>query len=96
MLIVKSHPELPLHGLDFTDDIALMSSSIESAEIMLQHIEEVSNCVGLHLNDEKTKTLLLNIPSSTKVKSLSGTELPWQEIHHLSRQHHKRPRSLTK
>ena len=48
MLIVKSHPELPLHGLDFTDDIALMSSSIESAEIMLQHIEEASNCAGLH------------------------------------------------
>ena len=71
----RRHPELRLHDLDFADDIALLSSSIESAEILLQHIEEASNCVGLHLNVGKTKTLLLNIPSSTKVKSLNGTEL---------------------
>ena len=72
----KSHPDVRLHDLDFADDIALLSSSIESAEILLQHIE-VSNCVGrsLHLNVGKTKTLLVNIPSSTKVKSLSGAEL---------------------
>ena len=71
----RRHPELRLHDLDFADDIALLSSSIEAAEILLQHIEEASNCVGLHLNVGKTKTLLVGIPSSTNVTSLSGAKL---------------------
>ena len=44
----RRHPELRLHDLDFADDIALLSSSIQSAETLLHHIEEASNCVGLH------------------------------------------------
>ena len=61
--------------MDFADDIALLSSSIESAEMLLQHIEEASNCVGLHLNVGKTMTPLVSIPSSTKIKALSGATL---------------------
>ena len=71
----RHHSELRLHDLDFADDIALLSPSIESAETLLQHIKEASNCVGLHLNVGKTKTLLVNIPSSAKVQALSGAEL---------------------
>ena len=71
----RRHPELRLHDLDFADDIALLSSSIQSAETLLHHIEEASNCVGLHLNVGKTKTLLVNIPSSSRVQALNSTEL---------------------
>ena len=36
----RRHPKLRLHDLDFADDIALLSPSIESAETLLQHLEE--------------------------------------------------------
>ena len=56
----RRYPEVRLHDLDFADDIALLASSIASAEELLQSVEDASSCVGLHLNVGKTKTLLVN------------------------------------
>jgi hypothetical protein len=71
----RRYPELRLHDLDFADDIALLSSSITSAQTLLQSIEDASSCVGLHLNVGKTKTLLVNIPTTSNVQTLDGTNL---------------------
>ena len=71
----RRHPETRLHDLDFADDIALLSTSIPAAETLLHSIENASNCVGLHLNKGKTKTLLVNISPPSNVKTLDGTEL---------------------
>ncbi|XP_071795670.1 uncharacterized protein [Asterias amurensis] len=38
-------------------------------------IEEPSNCVDLHLNTGKTKTLLVNIPPTSSIQTLDGTKL---------------------
>lgn len=71
----RRYPELRMHDLDFADDIALLASSINAAETLLQNVEEASNCVGLHLNAGKTKTLLLNTADTSCVNSLQGTPL---------------------
>ncbi len=69
------YPEIRLHDLDFADDVALLSTSIAIAESLLHSIEEASNCVGLHLNTGKTKTLLVNIPPTSSIQTLDGTKL---------------------
>ena len=71
----RRYPEIRLHDLDFADDIGLLSTSISTAETLLQSIEDASNCVGLHLNAGKTKTLLVNIPTTSNVHTLDGTKL---------------------
>jgi len=71
----RRHPETRLHDLDFADDISLLATAISSAETLLQSIEDASNCVGLYFNKVKTKTLLVNIPPTTNVTTLDGTEI---------------------
>ena len=71
----RRYPEIRLHDLDFADDIALLATSISKAECLLQSVEAASNAVGLHLNEGKTKTLLINIPATDSVKTTKGAEL---------------------
>lgn len=49
------HPAVYLTDADFADDIALISNSIENAQILLNSLESAANCVGLYLNDSKTE-----------------------------------------
>ena len=49
------NPSVHLTDADFADDIALISNSIQSAQILLNSLEKAANCVGLYLNDTKTE-----------------------------------------
>ena len=49
------NPSVHLTDADFADDIALICKSIESAQILLNSLENAANCVGLYLNDTKTE-----------------------------------------
>ena len=49
------HPAVFITDLDFADDIALISNSLENAQALLQSLESAANCVGLHINETKTK-----------------------------------------
>ena len=71
----RRHPEIRLHDLDFADDIALLASTIEKAESLLHSVESASNAVGLHLNEGKTKALLLNMGQTNNIKTKKGVTL---------------------
>ena len=54
----RLYPELRMHDLDFVDDIALSTTSSDSAEKLLQIVED-TDYVRLHLNADKTKYISL-------------------------------------
>ncbi|CAJ1087270.1 Craniofacial development protein 2 [Xyrichtys novacula] len=57
----RRHPKEVLADLDFADDIALLSDTVEQAQELLLRVETECNKVGLGLNGPKTKYLAYNI-----------------------------------
>ena len=54
----------------------MLATSVDmAAEQLLQSVDEASNCVVLHLNANKTNTLLRNVTYKTCVKTLEDTPL---------------------
>ena len=47
--------------LNFADDLALISDSIEKAQALLHDLEAAAADIGLHVNDIKTDFMLVNI-----------------------------------
>ena len=71
------HPAVFITDLDFADDIALISNSLENAQALLQSLESAANCVGLHLNETKTK-YINNCKTNNinyEIKTLNNTVL---------------------
>ena len=60
--------------LDFADDIALLSDSLNNAEELLHLVEASALKVGLGMNAKKTKAMVYNEPPHA-VKTLDGSEL---------------------
>ena len=47
--------------LDFADDLALLSNTIQNAQSLLHDLEVAAERVGLFMNASKTKLLTVNI-----------------------------------
>ena len=45
---------------EFADDIALLSDTIEKAQIVLLRVEIAAKCIGLHVNEKNTKYISYN------------------------------------
>ena len=45
---------------DFADDIALLSDTIEKAQLLLLRVEAAAETIGLHVNDTKTEYMVHN------------------------------------
>ena len=54
-------PSITMTDLDFADDIALLSNSIEQARKLLHNVEIECKKVGLSLNAKKTKSMYFNV-----------------------------------
>ena len=54
------HPAKHMTDIDFADDLALLSNTIEEAEKLLHHIELAAREVGLHINAKKTEYMSIN------------------------------------
>ena len=64
-----------LADLEFADDIALCSDTIEEAQVLLERLEAAANTVGLKMNTSKTKFMTVNEDESSSLTSSSGSEL---------------------
>ena len=60
--------------LDFADDIALMSDTVQEARDLLLAVESECKKMGLQLNTKKTKVMAYNI-DDTNISTLDGTVL---------------------
>jgi hypothetical protein len=59
----RRHPAQKLADhVEFADDVALITDTIKEAQEFLLSLEEVARCVGLHMNEGKTKYLFVNTP----------------------------------
>ena len=49
----RRHPALCVTHIDYADDIALLSDSVDKAEKLLHTIEMAAKLIGLHINEKK-------------------------------------------
>lgn len=62
--------------VEFADDVALVTDSIEAAQNLLGRLETAASSVGLTMNDGKTEFLTVNTPDEeANIKSSSGRQL---------------------
>jgi len=55
-------PEQRLNDLDYADDIALLESTLERSQNQLERTNEEANKVGLEINVDKTKLMIIGAP----------------------------------
>ncbi|KAL5269182.1 hypothetical protein ACHWQZ_G002866 [Mnemiopsis leidyi] len=64
-----------LADLEFADDVALCSDTIEEAQVLLERLEAAANTVGLNINTSKTKFMTVNGEESDKLTNSTGSEI---------------------
>ena len=62
-----------LADLDFADDIALLSDTLNQAQDLLCRVENAADIVGLHMNASKTKVIAYNSVDDMRLSTKSGT-----------------------
>ena len=70
----RRHPETNITDVDFADDLALMSNTLEQAQLLLLRLEIAAETVGLHVNFKKTEYMLFNQEEGELV-TLEGNRL---------------------
>ena len=62
--------------IEFVDDVALITDTIEGAKLLLDRLEKAALSVGLAMNDTKTKFMTLNMTEeASSLDSRSGNQL---------------------
>jgi hypothetical protein len=65
-----------LAEVEFADDVALVTDTIEGAQLFLERLETAANSVGLAMNNSKTKFMTINTPEEECVlASTTGNQL---------------------
>ena len=70
----RRHPEVNITDADFADDLALMSNTLEQAQLLLLRLEIEAETVGLHGNFKKTEYMRFN-QEEGEVVTLDGNKL---------------------
>ncbi|KAL5270844.1 hypothetical protein ACHWQZ_G001493 [Mnemiopsis leidyi] len=66
-------PAVTVTDLDFADDLALLSNTIQEAQSLLNNLEFAAEKVGLSMNSSKTEFMTINIDSDkASIKSKGG------------------------
>lgn len=72
----RRYPVEVLTDLDFADDIALLSDTLDQAQELLSRVETVAATVGLHMNSSKTKFMQYNLSDQQSgIKTSEGQYL---------------------
>ena len=56
----RRHPALCVTDIDYADEIALLSDSVDKAEKLLHNVEIAVKLIGLHINEKKTQYVTFN------------------------------------
>lgn len=66
-------PAVKVTDLDFADDLALLSDSIQQAQQLVQDLEHAAKLTGLSMNPTKTEHMVINIASeASNISSVNG------------------------
>ena len=56
----RRHPAKVICDTDFADDIALLSNTLNQAQLLLSLVETSAKQIGLHVNNSKTEYIKFN------------------------------------
>ena len=56
----RRHLAVVIADSNYADDIALLSDSIEQAELLLHQVESAAKLIGLHINETKTEYMVFS------------------------------------
>ena len=70
----KRYPTITISDTDFADDLALLSNTLEQAQLLLQKLESAAKQIGLHINESKTEYMSFNQPEGV-LNTIEGTKL---------------------
>ena len=70
----RRHPAVTITDTDFADDLALISNTLEQAQLFLLRLESAAAQVGLHINEIKTVFMSYNQPEGDVI-TLKGKKL---------------------
>ena len=70
----RRYPEVIITDTDFADDLALISNSLEQAQLLLLRLESAAQQIGLHTNVTKTEYMSYNQPDGHLI-TLNGSKL---------------------
>ena len=70
----RRHPAVTIIDTDFADDLALISNTLEQAQLFLLSLESAAAQVGLHINEIKTVFMSYNQPEGDLI-TLKGNKL---------------------
>ena len=77
-----------LADLDFADDIALLSDTLNQAQDLLCRVENAADIVGLHMNASKTKVIAYNsVDDNILVRGLMNQKMTSQSVKPLHGRH---------
>ena len=68
----KRYPAIQITDVDNADDIAIVTDKTNEGIILLHKIEKAANEIGLSINTENTKFILINQEINEVIKSLNG------------------------
>ena len=73
----RRHPAVKICDVDFADDLALVTNTADEAQSLLLSLEHAASEVGLHLNEDKTKFIGLNLQEDDvqDIRAVSGKEI---------------------
>ena len=73
----RRHPAVKICDVDFADDLALVTNTADEAQSLLLSLEHAASEVGLHLNEDKTKFIGLNLQEDDvqDIRAASGKEI---------------------
>ncbi len=72
--------ERPITDLTFADDIAVLAESMDSMQIMIDHIIRIAASVGLKLNCQKSKYMTANTDPINPNSSLTIENEPMEQV----------------
>ena len=76
----RRHPAKKLSDVEFADDVALITETIKEAQKFLTSLEKAAECVGLHMNEGKTKYLCTNVPRPIPAPLISSAGCVIEEV----------------
>ena len=70
----RRHPAKVICDTDFTDDIALLSNTLERAQLLMSRVETSVKQSGLHINNSKTEYIKFS-QDEGNLKALNGESI---------------------
>jgi len=69
----RRHPAKTISDLDYADDLATITNTIQDAQQLLYQLETAAAEVGLHINAKKTQCISYNQPAGGILNAIDGS-----------------------